>query len=83
MRPKDLYQILHRQPFQSVRVQLTDGRSYDIRDPHQAVVGMTFLDIWIPAPDLPEGIYDHVEMIDPADIARVDLLETGASPIVT
>jgi hypothetical protein len=54
-----------------------------VRSPHQAVVGMTFLDIWIPAPDLPEGIYDHVEMIDPADIARVDLLETGASPIVT
>jgi hypothetical protein len=83
MRPEDLYRILHQQPFQPVRVRLTDGRFYDIRYPYQAVVGKTFFDIGIAVPHLPEGIYDHVESIDPADIARVEPLETTASPAAT
>jgi hypothetical protein len=83
MRPEDLYRVLHHQPFQPVRVHLTDGRSYDIRYSHQAVVGKTFFDIGIAVPNLPQGIYDHVESIDPADIARVEPLETTASPVAT
>jgi hypothetical protein len=83
MRPEDLYRILHQQPFQPVRVHLTDGRFYDIRYPYQAVVGKTFFHIGIAVPDLPEGIYDHVEFIDPADITRLEPLETTASPVAT
>src|SRR5262249_17436757 len=81
MRPEDLYRILHQQPFQPVRVHLTDGRSYDIRYPDQAVVGKTFFNIGIAVPDLPEGIYGPVEYIDPANIARVEPLDTTASPV--
>jgi hypothetical protein len=81
MRPADLYRILHQQPFQPVRVHLTDGRCYDIRYPYQAVVGKTFFDIGIALPNQVEGIYDHVESIDPADIARVEPLETTTSPM--
>jgi hypothetical protein len=81
MRPEDVYRILHQQPFQPVRVHLTDGRSYDIHHPHQAVVGKTFFDIGIAVPSLPEGIYERVESLDPADIARVEPLGTTASPV--
>jgi hypothetical protein len=81
MPPEDLHRILHQQPFQPVRVHLTDGRSYDIRFPHQAVVGKTFFDIGIAMPNLPEGIYDHVESVDPMDIARVEPLGTTASSV--
>jgi hypothetical protein len=83
MRPMDLYRILHQEPFQPVRVHLTDGRSYDISHPYQAVVGKTYFHIGIPAPDLPEGIYDYIEYLDPADVVRVDPLETMASPVGT
>jgi hypothetical protein len=80
MRPQDLYHVLHKKPFQPVRVHLTDGRFYDILDPCQAVVGKTFFDIGIAVPHLPEGVYDRVESVDPADVARVEPLETTASP---
>ena len=81
MRPEDLYRIPHQQPFQPMRVHLTDGRSYEIRYPHQAVVGKTFFHVGIGAPDLPEGIYDHVEYIDPANITRVEPFETTVAPV--
>jgi hypothetical protein len=83
MQPMDLYRILHQEPFQPLRVHLTDGRSYDIHDPYQAVVGKTYFHIGIPAPDLPEGIYDHIEYLEPADVVRVDPLETKAPPADT
>jgi hypothetical protein len=81
MRPEDLYRLLHQQPFQPIRVPLTDGRSYDIRLSNQAVVGRTFFDNGIAAPHLPEGIYDRIESIDPRDISRVDPLETTAASV--
>ena len=83
MRPTDLYRILHQEPFQPVRVHLTDGRSYDISHAYQAVVGKTYVHIGIPASDLPEGIYDYIEYLDPADVVRVEPLETTASPVAT
>jgi hypothetical protein len=79
MRPEDLERALHRKPFQPIRVLLTDGRSYEICYPHQAVVGKTFFDIGIPASSQPVPIYDHVESVDPADIERLEPLETPVS----
>ena len=52
----DLYRILHRKPFQPIRVYLTDGRSYDIRYERNNVVGTNFFAIGIPTLEDPEFI---------------------------
>jgi hypothetical protein len=38
MRPQELTDIVHRQPFQPFRVTLTDGRTYDIKHPDEIMV---------------------------------------------
>jgi hypothetical protein len=76
MQPEDLHRVLRRKPFQPIRVLLKDGRSYEIRYPSQAVVGKTFFDIGIPASNQLAPIYDYIESVDPADIDRLELLET-------
>jgi len=80
MQPEDLYDIVHRKPFQPLRVHLTDGRFYDILYPYNNVVGTTFLVIGIPEPNDPmvaeRTIKVSLDLID-----RVEDLK-GASPSV-
>jgi len=79
---EELYHTLHRKPFQPFRVQLRDGRSYDIRHEHLAIVGQTWLHIGIPlphAPDEPWPLYDYVVTVDLADIEQVAPLPAPTS----
>jgi hypothetical protein len=69
-----LYNFLAVKPFQPVRVFLKDGRNYDIRSRQLAVVGETWLDIGIPAPDEPDPIYDYVVTVPLEEIDRVERL---------
>ena len=79
MRSEDLQRILRRKPFQPFRVHLKDGRCYDIRFPNHAVVGKTFFDIGIPMVNEEIPIFDHIDSVDPADIERVEAVETTPS----
>ena len=49
MRPEEIDAILQRQPFQPIRIHLSDGRSHDIVDGGTAHVGIDTLVI---------GVYD-------------------------
>ena len=52
----------------------TDGRTYDIRSRHLAIVGETWLDIGIPEPGETEPIADFVETVPLDQIDRVERL---------
>ena len=83
MDPVELYHLVHRQPFQRLRVYLKDGRFYDIVHERLVAVGQTYLDIGIPlpyAPDDPCPLYDYVVTVDLADIDRIDPLGVSAAP---
>jgi hypothetical protein len=79
----DLYQTLHRKPFQPFRVHLTDGRSFDIRYPRNNVVGTTFFVIGIPAPEDPEFIAERTIRVPLDLIDRVEGLEQSAPTVPT
>jgi hypothetical protein len=81
MGPEELWHILHRKPFQPFRVLLKDGRSYDVRHQHLAVVGKTYFQMGIPAagdPD-PRPLYDYLVTLDLPDIDRVETLDPTPS----
>jgi hypothetical protein len=62
--PVTLYNFLATQPFQPVRVYLRDGRTYDIRFRQLAIVGVTWLDIGLPAPGEPPGPLSHWSFLE-------------------
>ena len=79
MQPDELYRILQQRPFQPVRIHVADGRVFVLRFRELAVVGVSWLDIGIPAPGETEPIYDYVVTIPLRDISRVERL-APASP---
>ncbi len=77
MAPEQLYQLLHRKPFAPLRVHLKDGRVYDIRHPHLAVVGKTYFQIGIPVLDQADPWADSTITVDLEDIARVEEIDSA------
>jgi hypothetical protein len=59
MRPEDLYTLLHTRPFEPFRINLTDGRVFDIRYPKINMVGVSYVIIGIPIPNDADPIADH------------------------
>jgi hypothetical protein len=78
MRPEDLYRLLGQKPFQPVRVHLKGGGSYDIVHRQLAVVGETWLDVGIKAPDERLPIAEEVVTIPLEDIRDVERLAAEA-----
>ena len=75
-----LYNQLTQQPFQPVRVHLADGHAYEISSREMAVVGVTYLDIGIQAPNEPEGIVATVITVPLRDIRQVERLPARLPP---
>jgi len=77
---EELYHTLHRKPFQPFRIHVTDGRVFDIRDERLSVVGETYFSIGIPVPGETLPICDYTVTLPLDYIARVEILETTATP---
>lgn len=80
MAPQELWDILHRQPFQPFRVHLRDGRTYDIRFKELAIVMMNAFDIGIPVPGETEPLCDYVVSVLPEDVVQVEPLQSSLPP---
>jgi hypothetical protein len=88
VKPEELLQLVHQKPFQPFRIHLRDGRTFDVRYPHLAVVGAGFFDLGIPVPGDPDPfICDHVEHLQVSEIARTEMIEqrrvrkNGSTPV--
>lgn len=70
MRPEDLREKLKKQPFQPIRLFLSDGAFYDIRHPDLMLVGRTEIVVGLTGGngDLPE----RFASIDPIHVVRVE-----------
>lgn len=56
MRPEDLLELLRTRPFQPFRLFATDGRTYDVRHPDQALVLRSRVILPLPSGStIPEG----------------------------
>jgi len=69
---KELFGLIHKDPFEPVRIYLKDGRMFEVRYKWLIVVGTRFLHIGIPGPDSPEPFYDHIETVPIEGVARVE-----------
>jgi hypothetical protein len=79
MRPEDLYDRLHKRPFEPFRIYLTDGREFDVRYPKINLVGVSYIIIGIPIPNDPDPIADHSIKIPLSLVRSVEpLTETPA-----
>jgi len=75
MRPQDILDLLHRQPFEPFRLYLSDGAAFDVRHPELAMVGRSTVLVGIPTPDSAEPVFDrfvncalvHITRTEPID----------------
>lgn len=80
MQEQELYDLIHRQPFQPLRVVMKDGRSFEARFPRLAIVGPYHLYLGIPIPgddDPVLPISDPIECLPLIGIDRVEALSAA------
>jgi hypothetical protein len=71
MRPEDLLELLRTRPFQPFRLFATDGRTYDVRHPDQALVLRSRVILPLPSDSgIPEGS-EHLALLH---IIRAEVL---------
>jgi hypothetical protein len=77
MRPEDVRERLRKRPFQPIRLFLSDGAHYDVRNPDVLIVGRTEVILGSPGGngDLPE----RFASIDPLHIVRIEPIDGRTS----
>lgn len=55
MRPEDMLQVLHMQPFERVRLCISDAAEHEIRHPEMAFVERSTVGVGVPGPREPQG----------------------------
>jgi len=73
MRPEELMALLRRQPFQPLRIHMTDGHAFEIHHPEAMVVSRSHATIGL-RPDPQTGVVDRVEYCGLIHIVRVEEL---------
>jgi hypothetical protein len=81
MRPEDLRKYVRwNNDFQPIRIQLKDGRSFDIRHPNHALVAEAIVIVARPPADEPDSIYgDGSEWVRYDQIDSVEMLPASVS----
>ena len=73
MNPEKIQAHLRRQPFQPVRVFLSDGSSHDVRHPELALV--TRREVIIASPSSEGQLPEQAVFCDPMHITRIELID--------
>ena len=79
MRPEDLLNDLRKQPFQPLRLTLTDGRTYDVHHPELALVGRSIVLIGLERPGDPDPVFDRHVTVSLRHILQVEPIATAAA----
>ncbi len=78
MSPNDIREKLNRQPFQPLRVHVSDGAAYELRHPGDAAVSQMEMYIGIEPDDT--GIPTRAIYIDTRHVTRIEPLPGSAAP---
>lgn len=76
MSPHDLLELLRNQPFTPLRLHTTDGQTYDVRHPDQALVLQTRVVLGAGGKN---GVPDRTEHLALAHIVRVEELASNVA----
>jgi hypothetical protein len=79
MRPDDIRDLLRRQPFQPLRLVLTDRTAYEVRHPELVSVYRSTLRLVLRGgtPQVPD---ERVVIVALLHIIRIEMIEAAASP---
>jgi hypothetical protein len=75
MRSEDILELLRRQPFEPFRIFASNGRTYDVRHPDQAIVLRTRVVLGTGGDSL---VPDHLEHLELVHIVRLDELDSDS-----
>ena len=75
MTAEDLIELLEERPFQSLRLRLSDGRSYDIRHPEMAIVTPTIVAIGLSKGNGTPRLAERITNCSIAHIVEVEPLK--------
>jgi hypothetical protein len=78
MPPEELRGFLRAQPFRPFRVNLTDGRHFDVRHPDMMLVGVGFVVIGIPQPREADPLAERSVTLSTFHIVSAEALEAPA-----
>ena len=77
MSPQDLSDLLRKRPFVPFRIYATDGRTYDVRHPDQALVLRTR--VILPLPRTPDENAERSEHLALIHVVRLEELSSESS----
>jgi hypothetical protein len=80
MLPDDVYRLLKQQPFHPFRLHLSNGRSFDVRHPELAMVGVSAVLIGAPAAGLSKPVFADYDVVALAHINNVEFLASPTPP---
>jgi hypothetical protein len=81
MRPQDFFELLRKRPFAPFRIYATDGRTYDVRHPDQALVLKTR--VILPLPPSSGDVSERSEHLALVHVVRLEEFSSDASPSTT
>lgn len=76
-----LYEFLHRKPFQPFRVHMKEGRTVDVYFPDTNLLGQGFMEIGILEPNSPDRIPERCEFVLLSQVVQVELLPGPAAAV--
>jgi len=77
MRPQDLFDLLRKRPFLPFRIDATDGRTYDVRHPDQALVLRSR--VILPLPSSSDLVAERSELLALVHVVRLEELSPDSS----
>ena len=77
---EQLYDLLHREPFQPFWIHLKDGRVFDIRFARTNLLGRRHITIGIPLPDDPHPTRPLCDPFETVEFWQIDRVETMPAP---
>ena len=80
MRSEDVREFVRRQPFEPLRISLTDGRTFDVVHPDLAMVGRSALAIGLRREGDADTIYDRLVTVSLLHVMQIELIPTQAPP---
>ena len=77
MSPEQVRKHVRQEPFIPVRIYVSDGSAYDVRDPEYVYVDRREISIGIEIGD--DGVPNRTAYVDPLHITRIEPIVTGPS----
>ncbi|MBI3465664.1 MAG: hypothetical protein HY000_21815 [Planctomycetes bacterium] len=79
MRPEDLLELIRARPFVPLRIHTTDGQTYELRHPDQAIVLRSRLVLAVGGQNgIPEGL-EHIALLHVVRVEQIPAQQVSPS----